>query len=770
LNQRHLFVDRLQGETPVFQYHALFRTFLCQRAQHLLGSPEWTRLQRQAASLLVEAGQTENAIPLLAQAGDWAAAARLILVESAQMLARGHSQTLTNWVRALPSWYVAATPRLLYCLGMAQIASDPEAARATLERSYERFAAESNPLGQALAAAAIVQTYYLRFDHLLGLPRWVDELTRLLSGDLVFPSAETELHVRSMLQMAMTYVRPDHPELPRCAERVESLISRGLETNLTISAAALLLTYYDWFAPEKARLLLGYVTPRSNSPDVVPFNRIWWLLAAGYHHRFQGETAHMRSAFALAEKIARQSGLRSTLVLLLLVRVYECMALGDGTAGAAELAKAAEVLTPGRRQEEYVFHLFAAQIELLQRDGRHAREHAQKAHRLACEIGHRFSEMESLGILALALCESGEGEAALRAVRQAASLPGAAASDKVAFHHLLIEAYACLRLGRAADVRNLLARAYALGRSNGYLFGFVWLPSMIATLCAEALRAGIETDYVLGVIRTCGLLPPGPDVGGNWPWPVKVRVLDRVEIEVGGKAIARSRKAQKKPLELLGALVAKGPAGADRALLAQELWPDSEGDAAESALRMNLHRLRKLLRHDESIAMQEGKIRLNDRVVWVDGWAFETACAELEGAGEKAANAEGIGRQALELYRGPAFGREAPMPWMLPARERWRGKFVTAVAVIGALEERREDWAGAAAVYQRALNADPLSEEMYRRLMECFLRQKKHAEAYAVYRRCRDMLSITLGVRPSAETEALRKTIASQDVQGETAG
>ena len=46
-----------------------------------------------------------------------------------------------------------------------------------------------------------------------------------------------------------------------------------------------------------------------------------------------------------------------------------------------------------------------------------------------------------------------------------------------------------------------------------------------------------------------------------------------------------------------------------------------------------------------------------------------------------------------------------------------------------------------------------------RRLMVCYRELGEPAEALNVYRRCREMLSIVLGVKPSPETEAIRATL-----------
>jgi DNA-binding SARP family transcriptional activator len=329
-------------------------------------------------------------------------------------------------------------------------------------------------------------------------------------------------------------------------------------------------------------------------------------------------------------------------------------------------------------------------------------------------------------------------------------------SRKLMFHHRLIEAYARLKLCQHDIVRVLLGEGFAIAREHGFLKGFIWAPHMMAELCAEAIDAGIEVSHVHHIVRTHQLVPPA-GAGDNWPWPIRIYVLGAFELRLAGQSLMFSGKAQKKPLELLKALVAKGNAGAEQSLLAQELWPESEGDAADSAVRMALHRMRKLLRSEEAVKVQEGKLKLNSGLCWVDAWTFEHLCRELEFSREPSRL-----RCVIDLYRGEAFATEAPQPWMLAARDRWRARFLRVIRVIGQTQEQRKAWAQASASYEAGIAADPLCEEFHQQLMACMLRQGKIAEAYAAYRRCRDTLFITLGVKPSAKTESLRAQIAAQ--------
>ena len=58
-----------------------------------------------------------------------------------------------------------------------------------------------------------------------------------------------------------------------------------------------------------------------------------------------------------------------------------------------------------------------------------------------------------------------------------------------------------------------------------------------------------------------------------------------------------------------------------------------------------------------------------------------------------------------------------------------------------------------------SLELDPLAESIYRRLMELQLHQGRRAEALETYRRCRQILSVVLGLAPCKETEQVHRQI-----------
>lgn len=103
--------------------------------------------------------------------------------------------------------------------------------------------------------------------------------------------------------------------------------------------------------------------------------------------------------------------------------------------------------------------------------------------------------------------------------------------------------------------------------------------------------------------------------------PVKIYSLGRFLIEIEGSPIRFAAKAQRKPLELLKALVALGGETVPVEQLTESLWPEAEGDKAQGSFASTLHRLRGLI---GSAALRHGDARLtlDPGCCWVDVGAF----------------------------------------------------------------------------------------------------------------------------------------------------
>jgi len=243
----------------------------------------------------------------------------------------------------------------------------------------------------------------------------------------------------------------------------------------------------------------------------------------------------------------------------------------------------------------------------------------------------------------------------------------------------------------------------------------------------------------------------GADYASGRGVPVKVHTLGRFNVVIDNQPLLFSAKVPRKPLELLKALIALGSRSVDINDIMKVVWRD-QGSAARAAFDVTLMRLRKLLCHAESLILVDGKLTLSDQFCWVDVWSFERAITQFESTPCDNAN-----DKVLDLYRGRFLDREVDAPWILNLRDRLAAKFRRLVLTLAKAEERAERWREAAQLYRRGLEHDNLTEEFYRRLMHCELHLGQKAEAISTYRRCRDLLSINLQTKPSAELETLHQ-------------
>ncbi|HUL66805.1 MAG TPA: bacterial transcriptional activator domain-containing protein [Burkholderiaceae bacterium] len=144
-------------------------------------------------------------------------------------------------------------------------------------------------------------------------------------------------------------------------------------------------------------------------------------------------------------------------------------------------------------------------------------------------------------------------------------------------------------------------------------------------------------------------------------------------------------------------------------------------------------------------------------ILWADLRALESVFAR----GEADAVQPGlVARRLLDAYRGPLLGTE-DAPWIAKPRDALRARFIRALVHLGAELERRAEWAGAIELYRRGLETDNLAEPLYRGLMRSLAATGDRAEALNAVRRCRELPSIVLGVKPAAETERMHQEIVA---------
>ncbi|MEQ6341416.1 MAG: hypothetical protein M3A44_07100 [Gammaproteobacteria bacterium] len=239
---------------------------------------------------------------------------------------------------------------------------------------------------------------------------------------------------------------------------------------------------------------------------------------------------------------------------------------------------------------------------------------------------------------------------------------------------------------------------------------------------------------------------------------MKIYTLDRFTMLLqDGQPLSFTGKTQKRPLELLKALIAHGGREVGVQVLIDALWGDAHGDAGQGAFDSTLHRLRKLLGEGRALVLRDGRLTLSSHHVWVDAWAFNRALGKFDEAVQAGdgVRIEELTNKVFALYRAPFLG-DIDMPWVVPLRERLRSRFLQHILHVGDHYEHAQRWRDAVCLYDRALEIDPLAEDLYRRLMTAYRHLDRHADALMIYQRCERALTTSLGVPPSRETRLLR--------------
>jgi DNA-binding SARP family transcriptional activator len=285
---------------------------------------------------------------------------------------------------------------------------------------------------------------------------------------------------------------------------------------------------------------------------------------------------------------------------------------------------------------------------------------------------------------------------------------------------------------------------------------------MLARLCSHALEAGIEREFVANIIRSKRLALDASQLGlADWPWPFRVQTFGQFRLLRGGDPLTFSGRAQRRPLDLLRALIAYGGREVTEERITEALWPRIDGDSAHRSFTTTLHRLRKLLGEDRALQLSEGKLTLDGRYVWVDTWALEQVTVRIEQALRRPRESidrdklEQMCRRMIEVYVGPFLGNEPDEPWSLPMRDRQRQRFVRTIVEMSRYWQQTGQPEQAVDLLERALEADNVAENLYRQLMTCHAQLGRSADAAETYNRCRKTLAAVLKVEPSPETRAL---------------
>ncbi|MEO8187120.1 MAG: BTAD domain-containing putative transcriptional regulator [Burkholderiaceae bacterium] len=745
-----------------FEAHGLVQQGMRALVRSRLDPTEVEELSERTATILIANGQREAAFTLLSEIGSTARALKVLRQLAERYAAQGQVDLLMSAIAKLPATEVQRDAWLCFWTGQALLRINEEQARVWFSHAYEAFAAEGDTSGMRLAAASSVIALTLEWADLQQLDVWIARHsdaggdTIIASGDRFEPYLLMGTICSALVRGAyLTQIDPD-ALIARMRILLEST-AVWLSDDQKVQAATILMKHGHAFVRyELARTVIIATRSLQQGSTGGALHRGRWLIAAAHTHLTRGDIDQAAADLNEARALAEQSQSARLFFEVGFEATDHYMKSPDLQRASEELDRLEDIVTKAPPAQRAEYSRMKARLLLLQGRFTEGLQWAREAMQMAIPAGLTAANLRMFEIeLIYALVANERISEALELASQQDYEP----------REMRLAIENCLRfLLEESDVQ-----ALRTGLQNARQVGFAHLfdraRAPLARICEAALANGIETDYVLGLIAAKQLSPP-PLTGSHWPWPVHVRALGGFRLEVDGKRYRPSHKAQDKPLELLKLLLtcqALGRESAEKAWIAERLWPDAEIDNARKSLDMTLARLRRLLGREDAVVANEGRLQLSPTTVWTDIRVLLNSIShaqvrrDLHAMGIASSNKDAATSiiKLLDNYTGPFLADEEGPAWLLAGREAIAARVRQALLAADAMLDGAADTVLIPAL-ERAFAADPTSEDLAQALMRAHLRLGQHSEAIRVYRRLREMLSLLLSIVPSAESDDIR--------------
>ena len=767
LYRNNYFIQKHFQSESSYEYHPLFREFLAKMAGKTLSDVELETVAGTASAILEKSGQPEAAMELLRKISGWDAMVPLITKNAPVLIEQGRYRTLQEWLAPVPDDIMEKNPWLLYWKGTSLQSSDPDSAKTIFEKTFKRFSSEGDKNGILFSLCGITESIQLLFSDFAQYEPWIPAIEKLFRTGEAIPSKELEARLIDGMVTALVLCQPEHPQIGTWVNRAASLLEQSIP--ITIKARlihAVLFYYILQFDVPRMDLVYDHLKAIIKSKDIPPVTGLFMHLMEANYHVMKANHEECLNAVNDGLIMAGEIGVHIIDHFFLCHAAMSCL-------NENNLQKAHDFINTltGNYEllglwEKKAYHQVKAREALILNDSSQAFFHARKTLDFILQLGFKVHIALGHYILSQALHMLGRHDEEHKNIKESLKATRMIEKTTHGFYTTLLQSTCAFDRGDDSSGYEYLKEAFTFGKEHGHLGTYGDIPTETARLCARAIEAGIEPEYAKWLIRKRRLtLDPPPYHLEDWPWPVKIYTLGRFSILIDDEALTFSRKAQNKPLELLKVLISGGGSNVADTYVADTLWPEAEGDLAMQAFATNLHRLRKLLGRHDTVLLQNGMLALDKSLCWIDARAFEYYLNRADSIWEKASAAgdydEACGQicSAVDLYRGECLPDEQWLPDVIPMREYLHAKFLKSLSRMGEHLVKTKQYDKARKALECGLDIDTCAEDLYRLLMLCMHSQGLKAEALSVFERCKRTLHGELGTTPSADIEALARSL-----------
>ncbi len=765
LAKRQLFVNqRRNGRQPLYRYHTLFRRYLADRAAKTFTSGERTALHLRAARLLEAEDCPMEAAELYVRNQAWRALRTLIHDQARTLLSEGRSTTLLRWLQALPQELRDQDPWLAHWEGVCLVNSaNPTSALPHLECAY-RLPVDARKWHAAVTVlATALEAIIHESRDLSQLDPWLQRLATLEENGGERLIRDCDGNAACSILLALAFRKPDHTRLAAWRKRVQDVQHRAETPLLRAYAAHNLQVHSLWSGDVKtaARLVesqQALIRRGLRGAEVkVPLRTIFLHIGEAVYGFLDARMEDCRQAVAAGLACGEDNGITLWNKHLHGFAAASALAQSEPQAALEHLEQMADVLSSQRHFDIALYHMLKVWYLLDHHSAQRARPHAEAGLEITERLGAAVPRFMAHYQMAQVAHEEGLPDEAQVHLQTACALARRWHNPMLLFMCHLSQAQFAHAAGDSATARTALRQAMTLGKRHDYRNTWCWRPQIMAELCAEALRQGIETTYVQSLVRCRSIIPQSvPYDIQHWPWPVRIYTMGRFGLTLEDQPHPFGRKTPHKVLLLLKLLIALGGRGISPERVMDILWPQAEGDLSAKSLSVLLVRLRKLLGQPRILESGTGLLTLNPHLCWVDVWAFERALP-----GEGCPDEEAMTRleYALSLYQGPFLGGDEE-PWFLDMRQHLHHRFLSSVERLCGLLEKSGRWEEAGRWYLYAIEIDPNNVQFCQRHVCTFLRRELLYEAAQTYRNHRQRLAAQ-GIRLTPSFADLAKSVVN---------
>jgi LuxR family maltose regulon positive regulatory protein len=632
--------------------HDLLFEQLRMAAEADLAPDALSRARLRAGRLLTERGDMLAGVRLLIQAGAADEAHNLILDRAPDMIGSGRNRELVALIAELPdSRRKRPLMRIWHATG--RLPFEPSSAREIFHDTWRGADPTEQPLEFALAIMGEINAALADWSIDARLAAIITAIDRASPSLIALPRVARE-RLLVTRAVAMLLGCPTHADVLDAQRHVEAVLAT-LEGGRRLLLGAILVNYLLWWRGDlaAARSYLDNLAPLASHPDVPPLATMAWYygaLTVAYRIGYDDDARRlMREVVAFAQKWGTQHRLANAYW----VAAQAWAAAGDQAGAAVALEKCVASAARSGRPDFVGSHFLRAAIAL----GAGDVDCAIGAATPGYEQAGRSGDTQQRGLSGLLLATAFAVKADDRARAHIDELRNLATRSHSAIFRLHADlADACLAAtqGRTTE---FVAAWNAMARLASEL-GFRRISGLDLTyfggLANEAFGRGADIGLTRRLVTLWHLPPPQRVVVHSaWPYQVEISCLGGFTILVQGSRITSgSGKAQRKPRELLMHLVIADRRDLEQGWLADELWPEADGDQSLHTLTTTIYRLRKLIGAD-AVIHEDNHVRLNPLRVATDLARLRAELTRLQDERLPTGDRMAAFDRALRLYQGP---------------------------------------------------------------------------------------------------------------------